>query len=122
MGEVNKRGENVWVVMIRYNVIQTGDPLAVVALLRVMLLRGAPPPELYARLSSDILRVVEEGSRLRARLPSYLSLRRALLEVSCPLIAPLCAIVHGFAVPTTTEELWATGLGLGSTPSHEDNI
>jgi hypothetical protein len=46
MGEFNIRGENVWEVMNRYNVIQTGDPLAVVALLRVMLLRGAHPPEL----------------------------------------------------------------------------
>jgi hypothetical protein len=55
--------------------------------------------------------MLQEGGRLRARLPAYLVQRRALLDEHCPLIAPLRALVHGYEEPTTTEELWATGLG-----------
>jgi hypothetical protein len=57
--------------------------------------------------------VVEEGARLRAALPAYLVPRRALLDAHCPLIPPLLALVRGYdPEPTTTEELWATGLGV----------
>jgi hypothetical protein len=55
--------------------------------------------------------VLEEGARLRARLPVYLAQRRALLDEHCPLILPLLDLVHGYDKPTTTEEIWATGLG-----------
>jgi hypothetical protein len=33
------------------------------------------------------------------------------LDAHCPLIPPLRALVHGYEEPTTTDELWATGLG-----------
>jgi hypothetical protein len=56
-------------------------------------------------------RLVQEGAWLRARLSAYLAQRRALLDAHCPLLAPLRAIVIGYQEPTTTEELWATGLG-----------
>ena len=87
------------------------DSAAVTALLRVMVLRGAPPVTMAARLAPEHARVVEEGARLRAALPAHLARRRALLDAHCPLIAPLRAMVHGYDEPTTTEELWATGLG-----------
>jgi hypothetical protein len=87
------------------------DATAVTALLRVMVLRGAPPAELTARLSPEHARVVQEGARLRAQLPAYLAQRRALLDAHCPLIAPLQDLVHGYKEPTTTDELWATRLG-----------
>jgi hypothetical protein len=33
------------------------------------------------------------------------------LDAHCPLITPLLALVSGYEMPTTTDELWATGLG-----------
>jgi hypothetical protein len=56
--------------------------------------------------------VVEEGARLKVALPAYLARWRTLLDAHCPLIAPLLALVRDYdPEPTTTEELWATGLG-----------
>jgi hypothetical protein len=55
--------------------------------------------------------VMQEGARLRARLPAYLVRRRALLAENSPLIAPLRDLVHAYEDLTTTEALWATGLG-----------
>jgi hypothetical protein len=83
-------------------------------MLRAMVVRGAPPAEFMARLRRpEHARVVEEGARLRAALPAYLVRRRAILDAHCPLIAPLLALVRGYdPEPTTTEELWATGLCL----------
>jgi hypothetical protein len=55
---------------------------------------------------------VVEGARLKAALPAYLAQRRALLDPHCPLIAPLRDLVRGYDPErTTTEVLWATGLG-----------
>jgi hypothetical protein len=85
---------------------------AVTELLGVMVLRGAPPATLTAALSLEHMRVVELGARLRARLPAYLARRRGQLNRYCPLLSPLCSIVCGYEEPTTTEELWATGLGV----------
>jgi hypothetical protein len=87
------------------------DHGAETALLRVMLLRGDPPPDYASGMAPEGERLVQEGIRLRARLLAYLVQRRALLGEHCPLIAPLRAVVSGYEEPTTTEELWATGLG-----------
>jgi hypothetical protein len=61
--------------------------------------------------------VVEEGNRLRERLPEYLEQRRALLMEHSPLIPPLRTLVHDYAEPRRTFDLWATGLG--ADPQHE---
>jgi hypothetical protein len=53
-------------------------------------------------------RLVQEGARLRARLPAYLAQRRTLLDAHFPLLAPLRAIVTGYQEPI------ATGLGTAS--------
>jgi hypothetical protein len=87
------------------------DATVVTSLLRVMVLHGAPPAELTARLSPQHAQVVADGARLRAGLPAYLAQRRDLLDTHCPLIPPLRMLVHGYEEPTTTDELWATGLG-----------
>jgi hypothetical protein len=76
-----------------------------------MVLRVAPPAELSARLSPKHAQVVEDGARLKAGLPAYLARRVVLLDAHCPLIPPLRMLVHGYEEPTTTDELWATGLG-----------
>jgi hypothetical protein len=77
-----------------------------------MVLRGVPPDTLDALLSPENARVVQDGARLRARLPTYLRQRQALLDEHCPvLMSPFRALVHGYMELTTTEELWATGLG-----------
>ena len=80
-------------------------------MLRVMVLHGGPPESLTADLAPPLKRIVQDGARLRARLPAYLARRRSLLDAHCPLLPPLRALVHGYEEPTTTEELWATGLG-----------
>jgi hypothetical protein len=83
----------------------------IMALLRVMVLRGAPPPELLSQLSPERAQVVQEGERLRARLPAYLAQRQALLEEHSRLIAPLRDLVSLYEDPTNVEDLWALGLG-----------
>jgi hypothetical protein len=84
-----------------------------------MVVKGDPPINLVALMEqTEHARVVEEGARLRAALPAYLARRRALLNDHCPLIPPLLALVREYdPEPTTTEELWATGLGV--TPRFE---
>jgi hypothetical protein len=109
IAETNPEGETVW-DFLRVNFLHQ-DPAAVTGLLRVMVLQGSPPAALTARLLPEHRTVVQEGARLRARLPAYLARRRALLDANCPLIGPLQALVIGYEEPTTTEELWATGLG-----------
>jgi hypothetical protein len=87
------------------------DIVAVTAMLRVMLLHGGPPESLTKDLAPPFQQIVQDGARLRARLPAYLAQRRALLDAHCPLLPPLRDLVHGYEEPTTTDELWATGLG-----------
>jgi hypothetical protein len=71
-----------------------------------------PPPESLAKyLAPPLQQIVQDGARLRARLPAYLTQRRALLDAHCPLLPPLQDLVYGYEEPTTTEELWVTGLG-----------
>jgi hypothetical protein len=82
-----------------------------IAMLRVMVLQSAPPANLVVQMSTEHSRVAEKGARLLARFPAYLAQRRALLSEHTSLIAPLEALVSSYEEPTTTEELWATGLG-----------
>jgi hypothetical protein len=114
MDDSNFDGNTVWDMLRRHleeAVAYSGegaDPLALTGLLRVLVLRGAPPPAVVALLSPEPARVVQEGAQLRARLPAYLVRRRALLDAHCPvLLPPLRALVHSYMELTTTEELWA---------------
>jgi hypothetical protein len=84
---------------------------ALTALLRVMMVRSSPLPELVEKLTLEFSQLAEEGARLRARLPAYLARRRPFLDMRTPLLPPLLDMVHGYLEPFTTEELWATGLG-----------
>jgi hypothetical protein len=126
MDDVNNDGETIWDLLTERleNAADTDDeeeaggvedPVSLADLLRVMVLRGAPPPTLLALLSPESVRVVQEGARLRARLPAYLAHRRAYLDTRCPRISllpgVLRALIYTCEGPATTEELWATGLG-----------
>jgi hypothetical protein len=91
--------------------VREGDIVAFAAMLHVMVLHSEPPESLTNALAPPFQRIVRDGARLRARLPAYLAGRRALLDTNCPLLLPLQALVHGYKEPTTTDELWATGLG-----------
>jgi hypothetical protein len=108
-------GGTVWDNLTYYlgdsNAESDEDLVELTALLRVMVLRSAPPATLVALLSPEPTRVVQEGARLRARLPAYFLRRRALMDALCPVLPPLLDLVHGYMELTTTEELWATGLG-----------
>jgi hypothetical protein len=97
---------------------QANDAACVTAVLRVMLLHASPPGELAARLSLEHTLVVQEGARLRARLPVYLTQRRALLNEHCLLLPPLQALVCGYLEPTTTDQIWGTGLGAAPPSLH----
>jgi hypothetical protein len=73
---------------------------------------GDPPAELAAELAPEHALVVQEGARLRARLPDYLIKRRQLLNEHCSLIVPLRDLVREYdPEPATTDEIWATGIG-----------
>jgi hypothetical protein len=117
--DVNNNGQTVWDTLMERledngdDDDENPDPLALAGLLQVLVLRGTPPPALVALLLPEPTRVVQEGARLRARLPAYLVRRRALLDAHCPvLLPPLRALVHGYMELITTEEIWATGLGV----------
>jgi hypothetical protein len=117
IAEVIDTGQTVWPMLALnfYGGHSADEEVAeVTALLHAMVVRGAPSADFVARLRCpEHARVVEEGARLRAALPAYLVQRRALLDAHCPLIAPLLALVRGYDPdPTTTGELWATGLGV----------
>jgi hypothetical protein len=83
----------------------------VTAMLRVMVLHSGPPESCAYDLVPSLQQILQDGARLRARLPEYLTQRRALIDAHCPLLSPLRDLVHGYEEPTTTDELWATGLG-----------
>jgi hypothetical protein len=84
-----------------------------VGFLHVLLLRSDPPYNFGNRSRPRWRKLLQEGKQLRLQLPAYLAQRRALLDTHSPLIAPLCALVNDYMELTTTEELWATGLGTG---------
>jgi hypothetical protein len=122
MGDVNNGKVTVWDLLIAHleddndmNANENFDSAALTSLLRVMVLRSNPPPALVALPLPEPARVVQEGARLRARLPAYLAHRRAYLDLRCPRISllpgVLRALIYTFEGPFTTEELWATGLG-----------
>jgi hypothetical protein len=91
--------------------VPSRDMVEITAVLRVMVLHDGPPASLVAELAPPLQQIVQDGARLRARLPAYRTQRRALLNAHCPLLPPLRDLVHGYEEPTTTDELWATGLG-----------
>jgi hypothetical protein len=125
MDDVNIGGDTIWDMLIEhlqkhadlevdiFNV--EADTVALTSHLRVMVLRGAPPPVLVALLSSEPVRVMQEGARLRARLPAYLAHHRAYSDSRCPHISllpgVLWALLYTLEGRATTEELWASGLG-----------
>jgi hypothetical protein len=119
IGDTDNEGKSVWALhrqhslpnLLKHAYAPNGDVVELTAMLRVMLLHSAPPETLTEELERPLQRIVQDGARLRARLPVYLVERRALLDAHCPLLPPLQALVHGYEEPTTTDELWATGLG-----------
>jgi hypothetical protein len=98
-----------------YNVmglyVPDGDTVALVPMLRVIVLSGAPPELLAKGLAPPLQQIVQGGARLRAQLPAFLTQRRALLDAHCPLLPTLQELMHGYDEPTTSDEFWATGLG-----------
>jgi hypothetical protein len=103
--------EEGYYVSINGEYVPKGDISALTAMLRVMVLHGGPSEALEEILPPPFQRIVQDGARLRARLPAYFVRRRALSDAHCPLLPPLKDLVHGYEEPTTTDELWATGLG-----------
>jgi ankyrin repeat protein len=85
IAEASNDGTGVWNMLVHY----LSNTAEVTALLRVMVLKGAPPAEMVAKLCPKHARVVVEGARLRAALPAYFARRWALLDAHCPLISPL---------------------------------
>jgi hypothetical protein len=117
IAEANGAGETVWDMLANQMVyVHVADEAVAesTTLLRAMVVRSDPPAYFVAQLRRpEHARMVEEGARLRAALSVYLVRRWALLDAHCPLIPPLLALVRCYDPdPTTTEELWATGLGV----------
>jgi cellobiose-specific phosphotransferase system component IIA len=83
IGDTNNNGDTIWDLLEDY-LVEDGrgpedydevkpyvfDATVVTSLLRVMVLRGAPPAELRARLSPVHAQVAEDGARLKAGLPA----------------------------------------------------
>jgi ankyrin repeat protein len=123
MEAVNNYGETMWDLLTNSVKLMDEDygfdpdrreTAQLIALLRVLVLRDAPPPALVALLPPEPARVVQEGARLLAQLPAYLVRRQAFLNAHCSVLPPeLRALVHGYMELTTTEDFWAT---LGAAP------
>jgi hypothetical protein len=95
MEHVNNNGKTAWDLLVGHLEEPTNDDLAALtALLKVVVLRDAPPTALVALLSPELARVVQEGARLRARLPAYLAHRRAYLDLRCPRISLLPGVLR----------------------------
>jgi hypothetical protein len=103
----NIYGKSVWDFVESWAVHDDGWTV----LVKVMLLRSRPPVGTLGFFKLKFGQLIQDGRRLRARLPAYLVQRQALLNERCPLILPLQALVSGYAEPSV-EELWATGLGV----------
>jgi hypothetical protein len=115
MDDVSRKGDTIWNLQAHHFDVRDElfNPAALVAFLRVVVVRAALPLALVAIMSPNPARMVQEGARLRAWLPAYLEQRWALLDAHCAvLLPPLRALVHGCMELTTSEELWATGLGV----------
>jgi hypothetical protein len=93
LSEVRNDGKDCWDLLLATFPWKKCD---VSALLRVMVLRMAPPPALAAKLRPEHAWIIKEGARLRAGIPAYLAGRRALLAAH--LIGPLQAIVSGYVL------------------------
>jgi hypothetical protein len=121
MDDANNGGDTVWDLLVvhlqrsRRRGEVEAELVPLTGLLWVLVLRGALPHALADQLSPEPAHVLQEGARLRARLPAYLAHRRDYLDLPCPRISLLAgvlrALVYGFEGPATTEELWAMGLG-----------
>jgi hypothetical protein len=111
--EASNSGFTMWDWLSSELNLDEGENMLVeIAFFRVVVLQGDPPPIIMAReMAVEIAAVLQEGSRLRERLPAYLAQRRSLFNECCPLIADLQDEVYSYLVPASTEELWATGLG-----------
>jgi hypothetical protein len=74
------------------------------AMLRVMVRHGGPPESLAILLAPPLQQIVQDGARLRApRVARRRARRRALLNVHCPLLPPLTAIVRDY---DEIDDLW----------------
>ena len=83
-----------------------------------MLVRGDPPDDFADNLRSlgliDIAELVCDGVRLRKHIPRHIEERFNIVEAYTQFEPYLCYIVQGYEMPTTTDEIWATGLWAGS--------
>jgi hypothetical protein len=109
--ETTSAGENIWDLLMRFNFWQAHDTDTVVDLLRVLILRVAPPHSLVKELMdighmwvTDYGPTVRVGSRLRI----YIAQQWARFDANCPLPVPLKALVHGYMMDT--DGLWEAGL------------
>jgi hypothetical protein len=125
--DTNNAGDSVWTVewheslrdlfvyayrpSVDGECIPNENVVELTTMLRVMLLHGRPPECLEIDVAPPFHRIIQDGARLRARLPAYFVWRQALLDAYCQLLPPLLDLVHGYEKHTTTDELWATGLG-----------
>jgi hypothetical protein len=77
------------------------------SLLKVITVLGDVPSDSWFKdkfRASDI-RIITEGQKLRARLPSFLEQQRARLVAHCPLPAVLQKLVVDYALPTC-DDIW----------------
>lgn len=83
------------------------------ALLRVLVVRGAPPPGLVSNFTPEHALLAEEGAVQRAKVPAYLARRKGPLFPGCPRLAALPKVlqnlIHCFDGRLSTEEIWAIG-------------
>jgi hypothetical protein len=137
LGNYNRIWRCAWDLL--YHCSSVFGEVITIAILRVLVMKDLRPTTFDCSIATEAMgigtlmanhaQVVQEWARLQARLPVYLAQRWALgsehqayldqrwalrsehLDEHCPLIPPLRALILGYLELSTSEELWATGLG-----------
>jgi hypothetical protein len=105
---VNEAGRSVWGDRLFLSSIFYQNYTS--EMLRTMVLHGEPPAWSLGQIPGPLKQIVDDGRRLRARLPEYLEQRRIFIDSNClRLLPPLLDIVSGYS-QMTTDEIWDIGL------------
>jgi hypothetical protein len=103
---------SLWYYMLcgrkyRLEVVDQAKVAELTSLFKVLTLLDDVPAEYSSNFIPQHKALVEEGRRLRARLPAYIDQLNASLLTHCPLPSVLQCLVAAYAEPTR-EDIWSS--------------
>jgi hypothetical protein len=82
ISDVTSNVGTVWMLLE----LKDASPMAIAALLKVMVMLGDAPPKFVAKLSQAHAEIAARGQQYRVQLPSYLEQQRAMVVAHCPFL------------------------------------